>query len=231
MSILWVFVLIQTTVPAALGGGLAIAGTAADSALLEVLNRRVGGDRLERTEALIGERNHAAMAQLKEFYVLGWQVQEQIPWRAADSNNAWSQPWTELRLSTTDVPEQELERVAAIFRESTDRRLRAMVIDAIGRSQEIRAQELLVELYALTQDEVELRQILGRVRPRSNQDALAEFLMNEARNRQRSMAIRRQAAATLVLELGGADGRGLASSAGSDSVFPSLLQTIWGETP
>ncbi len=210
--------------------GLAVSNSEGESALSDILNRRVGEDRLERAEALIGERNHASMHQLKRFYADAWIVQEQVPWQNAAEPNGEEVPWTELRLATTDVTARDLERLAALFRDSEDPRLRSMVIEALGRSTDSRAQVLLVNLYQTTQDDTELGQILGRIRPGSAQDPLSEFLMVEALNRQRPIHLRKQAAVILVLELGVRKGRGLAS-AEKDPLFPKLFEVIWGEQP
>jgi hypothetical protein len=212
--------------------GLTVVSAQGDSALSQVLEHRHGGDRLERTESLIAERNHQAMAQLKKFYSQGWAAQEQIPWQETHVPHQGI-IWNELRLATTDVPARELDQVARVFRNSSDQRLRILAIEAIGRSTETRAQELLVDLYRNSESESERQQILSFVNPSSTKDPIAEFLMEEVLNKSRPLAIRKQAAMILVVAFlpeEAKQGRSLATLQ-SDSTWSKLYQVIWGGSP
>lgn len=94
---------------------------------------------------------------------------------------------------------EALDRLLEIVMEAKAERTRFIAIEALGRSPDAHAQELLIEAFGEISDDITRSQILSYMKPAGITDDVALFLAKQASNTELPDGLRRQAAFPLAM--------------------------------
>ncbi len=188
-------------------------------------------DELNRAESWIADRNEQSQEQIRSFLREGWTTVEQAVWERTQGAQREAPPaWTLHRLATTALSRSQLDPVASVAQQTKDSKLRELAVEALARSRELHAQELLIELYRQSQDGAEKSRILSALWPRGREDPVREFLQGEVSDSQLSTELRTQAAISLIWFDPQMKGRTPASTSSFDRELERIQLMIWGDS-
>jgi hypothetical protein len=167
----------------------------------------------EQAAAEAEKRNRQNTEHLERFLADGWELSDAAPpdlGVVALDPGLLPERERDLRvqLETNAIGEAQLENVRDIALAAQEERTRFAAIQALGRSDSERAQELLTDLFDEVSTLVERRMILGFVRPGSLDDPSVDWLIGKLGAPELSFELKKQMTFSLVLaEIAQAQGK------------------------
>lgn len=156
-----------------------------------------------KIKALAQKKNSRAAQHRKTFERDGWTfVEEAKPDSRITSLNPDAltkfESEIQVQLQTNTYEGEMLERVREIARRATDDKTRYVALESLGRSDDPRAQELLIESFDELNGINERRQIIGMLKPNEVGDRVTGFLFTSMARADLSDSLKKQSLGALV---------------------------------
>ena len=154
-------------------------------------------------QAVVRHKNKNAVKHRQKFEREGWtfveadEPNEQVTSLDAQALGRFEQE-IQVQLQTNTYHGAMLERVREIARVTNEQKTRYVALETLGRSDDRRAQELLVESFEEFNGTAERGQILGMLKPQTMSDRVTGLLLSNLTRNDLSDSLKKQSLGALV---------------------------------